>query len=166
MSDFGVALLFAALYFIFNFLIFTFIKIKRPLVLMTYLFMAFTLAAIIVAQFTTPIAEQEALISIFVSVVFLTLVFGFLQLYGLIERSISLNILVCFLDSAHNALSISELKEKYSFTELIHEKIEGALKMKIISEPQPQRYVLTFKGKCIAYIAYKMKTILNWGKGG
>jgi hypothetical protein len=175
LSSLVAALLVSMLYLLLVVLSFHFLKVKRPLLVMGFLFLICLPLLLVLHHYyfaplhlAVPVSfqMQTALLS---ALLFSFFYYGYMQIYGLIDFSISFRILFHMITSENGTLSIGDIKAIYPMDEVILRKIELAVKYGLIKEEVVGgERILSNKNiwNVVGRGSEKAKNFLNWGPGG
>lgn len=97
--------------------------------------------------------------------VYLFLFFGYCQFYFIVDRSISVRIMIELEKSVNKQLTFDQIKEIYNPEDLLLRRLGHMLDSKYII-PNSNYYKNTNKGHCIARIMNFLKEYLRLGPGG
>lgn len=108
--------------------------------------------------------------TILMSVVLLLFLYAaYMQVYGLIDFSISFRVLYHFLEKPTHALTPEELHEVYPFDEVVERKIGRAVEWGLIKEKEIGRRKVLLNSAIWNFVGRRSSALLrfmDWGKGG
>lgn len=90
---------------------------------------------------------------------------GYCQFYFIVDRSISVRIMIELENAPQKKLSYDEIKRVYDFDEILSRRLQHMLDSKYI-EKNSGYYINTKKGRLEARALKFLKEFLNLGKGG
>lgn len=90
---------------------------------------------------------------------------GYCQFYFIVDRSISVRVMIELENSTDKKLSFEEVKKIYNFNEILSRRLEHMMGSKYIVEDSGY-YRNTPKGRFEANVFKFLKDFLNLGKGG
>lgn len=90
---------------------------------------------------------------------------GYCQFYFIVDRSISVRVMIELENSPEKKLSCEEIKRVYGFDEILSKRLKHMLDSKYIVENSGY-YMNTKKGRFEARVLKFLKEFLNLGKGG
>lgn len=90
---------------------------------------------------------------------------GYCQFYFIVDRSISVRVMIELENAPQKRLSYDEIKKVYDFDEILFRRLQHMLDSKYI-EKNSGYYMNTKKGRLEAEVLKFLKEFLNLGKGG
>lgn len=96
---------------------------------------------------------------------YIFLFLGYCQFYFIVDRSISVRIMIELENSPEKKLSFDEIKRIYDFNEILSRRLGHMIGSKYIVEDSGY-YINTPKGRFEAKVFKFLKDFLNLGKGG
>lgn len=96
---------------------------------------------------------------------YIFLFLGYCQFYFIVDRSISVRVMIELENSPAKKLSYDEIKKVYNFDEILSRRLQHMLDSKYIVENSGY-YINTKKGRFEAEVLKFLKEFLNLGKGG
>lgn len=143
-----------------------------PVYTLVYLLIPYDLVAVMPAEPVKPLLPLWLILSLSSVVNFLGglmlyifLFLGYCQFYFIVDRSISVRVMIELEKSPNKKLSFKEIEKIYDFDEILSRRLQHMIDAKYIVENSGS-YTNTSKGRFEAKIFNFLKEFLRLGKGG